>query len=121
MFSEIAEELARNGFEAEPFGSRSIAVKVSPAGIDAAQVEHMLTELLEQFSREEQSLNMDTDSHAYCRVDRLPRRHQGEHAARAEQNGMAACRTRQDRSSDDLPARPSGGIAVFDEGYSEGV
>ena len=60
VFSEIAEELAGNGFEAEPFGSRSIAVKVSPAGIDAAQVEHMLTELLEQFSREEQSLNMDT-------------------------------------------------------------
>jgi len=60
VFSEIADELAGNGFEAEPFGSRSIAVKVSPAGIDAAQVEHMLTELLEQFSREEQSLNMDT-------------------------------------------------------------
>ena len=59
VFSEISEELAANGFEAEPFGSRSIAVKVSPAGVDAAQVEHMLAELLEQFSREEQKLNMD--------------------------------------------------------------
>jgi DNA mismatch repair protein MutL len=60
VFSEISDELAANGFEAEPFGSRSIAVKVSPAGVDAAQVEHMLAELLEQFSREEQSLNMET-------------------------------------------------------------
>ena len=51
--------LLHNGFEAELFGSRSIAVKVSPAGVDASQVEHMLTELLEQFSREEQSLNME--------------------------------------------------------------
>ena len=30
VFSEIADELAHNGFEAEPFGSRSIAVKVAP-------------------------------------------------------------------------------------------
>jgi DNA mismatch repair protein MutL len=31
IFSDIAEELARNGFEAEPFGSRSVAVKVGRA------------------------------------------------------------------------------------------
>ena len=29
MFAEISEELNQNGFEAEPFGTRSIAVKVS--------------------------------------------------------------------------------------------
>jgi DNA mismatch repair protein MutL len=60
VFSEIADELAANGFEAEPFGSRSIAVKVSPAGVDAAQVEHLLKEILDQFAREDQSLNMET-------------------------------------------------------------
>src|SRR6202165_1965614 len=32
IFSDIAEELARNGFEAEPFGARSVAVKGAPAG-----------------------------------------------------------------------------------------
>ena len=59
VFSEIADELQHNGFEAEPFGARSVAVKVAPAGIDAAAVEHMLHELLDQISREEQSLNLE--------------------------------------------------------------
>ncbi len=59
VFSEIATELAHNGFEAEPFGSRSIAVKVAPAGVDAAQIEHMLSEVLEQLTREDQAINLE--------------------------------------------------------------
>src|SRR5579872_4916834 len=59
VFSEIAEELQHNGFEAEPFGARSVAVKVAPAGVDAGAVEKMLHELLDQISREEQSLNLE--------------------------------------------------------------
>jgi DNA mismatch repair protein MutL len=59
VFAEIADELQHNGFEAEPFGARSVAVKVAPAGVDAAAVEHMLHELLDQISREEQSLNLE--------------------------------------------------------------
>jgi DNA mismatch repair protein MutL len=59
VFAEIAEELNHNGFEAEPFGTRSVAVKVAPAGVESTQVEHMLQELLDQFSREEQALNLE--------------------------------------------------------------
>jgi DNA mismatch repair protein MutL len=59
VFTEIADELRGNGFDLEPFGSRTIAVKVSPAGVDAAQVEHMLHELLDQFASEEQALNLE--------------------------------------------------------------
>ncbi len=59
VFADIADELARNGFEVEPFGARSIAVKIAPAGVDAAAVEHMLHELLDQLSREEQALNLE--------------------------------------------------------------
>ena len=59
VFSEISDELARNGFEAEPFGARSVAVKVAPAGVDGPQVEHMLHELLEQLSHEDQKLNLE--------------------------------------------------------------
>jgi DNA mismatch repair protein MutL len=59
VFREISEELQHNGFEAEPFGARSVAVKVAPAGIEASAVERMLHELLDQFSREEQSLNLE--------------------------------------------------------------
>jgi DNA mismatch repair protein MutL len=59
IFTEIADELQHNGFEAEPFGARSVAVKVAPAGVDAGVVEKMLHELLDQISREEQSLNLE--------------------------------------------------------------
>ncbi len=59
VFSEIATELAHNGFEAEPFGTRSIAVKLAPAGVDAAQIEHMLNEVLEQLTREDQAINLE--------------------------------------------------------------
>jgi DNA mismatch repair protein MutL len=59
IFSDIAEELAHNGFEAEPFGARSVAVKIAPAGVDAAQIEHMLNEIFEQLTREEQAINLE--------------------------------------------------------------
>jgi DNA mismatch repair protein MutL len=59
VFAELSDELQKNGFEAEPFGARSIAVKVAPAGLQATEVEHMLHELLDQFSSEEQALNLE--------------------------------------------------------------
>jgi DNA mismatch repair protein MutL len=59
VFADIADELAKNGFEVEPFGARSIAVKIAPAGVDASAVDHMLHELLDQCSREEQALNLE--------------------------------------------------------------
>ena len=60
VFAEISDEFTHNGFEAEPFGSRSVAIKLAPAGVEASAIEHMLHELLDQFSREEQKLNMDS-------------------------------------------------------------
>ncbi len=59
VFAEISDELERNGFEVEPFGSRTIAVKTTAAGVTAGDVEHMLHEILDQFEREEQVLNLD--------------------------------------------------------------
>ena len=59
VFAEISDELNRNGFEVEPFGTRTIAIKTTAAGVPAAEVEHLLHEVLEQFEREEQSLNLD--------------------------------------------------------------
>jgi DNA mismatch repair protein MutL len=59
VFEEICDELNQNGFEAELFGTRSVAIKVAPAGVDAAQVEHMLHELFEQFAKEDQALNLE--------------------------------------------------------------
>jgi DNA mismatch repair protein MutL len=59
VFAEISDELTRNGFEVEPFGSRTIAVKTTAAGVSAADVEHLLHEILDQFEREEQVLNLE--------------------------------------------------------------
>jgi DNA mismatch repair protein MutL len=59
VFTEISEELQRNGFEVEPFGTRSVAVKVAPTGVEATQIEHMLQEVLDQLSREEQAVNLE--------------------------------------------------------------
>ena len=59
VFAEISDELTRNGFEVEPFGSRTIAVKTTAAGVTAADVEHLLHEILDQFEREEQVLNLE--------------------------------------------------------------
>jgi len=58
VFAEISEELQRSGFEAEPFGSRTIAVKTAPAGVQGNEVEHMLHEILEQFEREERAMDL---------------------------------------------------------------
>src|SRR5271166_6092595 len=59
VFAEISDELNRNGFEVEPFGSRTIAVKTTTAGVGAGDVEHLLHEILDQFECEERSLNLD--------------------------------------------------------------
>jgi DNA mismatch repair protein MutL len=59
VFTEISGELNQNGFEAEPFGARSVAIKAAPAGVEGPEIEKMLHELLDQFAREEQALNME--------------------------------------------------------------
>jgi len=46
-FARIAGELAAVGFEAEPFGRRTLAVKAVPAGLQADQAERVVSEILE--------------------------------------------------------------------------
>ncbi|UWZ86162.1 DNA mismatch repair endonuclease MutL [Occallatibacter riparius] len=50
VFAEIADELERNGFEVEPFGPQTLAVKAAPVGLDGTRLERMLTEVIEQSS-----------------------------------------------------------------------
>ena len=45
-FARLAEELERNGFEVEPFGPRTLAVKAAPVGLEGRELELMLGELL---------------------------------------------------------------------------
>jgi DNA mismatch repair protein MutL len=60
LFSEIAEELERNGFEAEPFGPHTIAVKATPMGLETTRLERMLMEVLEQAGDPTQAENLET-------------------------------------------------------------
>ncbi len=63
IFTEISDELQRNGFEVEAFGARTIAVKSAPSGVQADQLEKLLHELLEQFEREQQADNLEAVRH----------------------------------------------------------
>ena len=48
VFADIADELEKNGFEAEPFGPRTLAVKAAPVGLEGRELERMLAEVIEQ-------------------------------------------------------------------------
>ena len=56
-FASIAEELERNGFEAEPFGPRTLVVKATPVGLEGRELERMLEEVLAVTERERQVEN----------------------------------------------------------------
>ena len=48
VFARIAEELENNGFEVEPFGPQTLAVKAAPVGLESAELERMLAEVIDQ-------------------------------------------------------------------------
>jgi DNA mismatch repair protein MutL len=58
-FAEIAEELERNGFEAEPFGPRTLAIKAAPVGLEGHELEQMLEEVLTLPDRNQQTENSE--------------------------------------------------------------
>jgi len=58
-YARIAGELNACGFETEPFGQRTIAVKASPAGVSAADIEKVIFEILEIAEAELRSASLD--------------------------------------------------------------
>jgi DNA mismatch repair protein MutL len=58
-FAAIAGELESNGFEVEPFGPRTIAIKAAPAGLEGSELERMVVEVLEQADSLEQAENLE--------------------------------------------------------------
>jgi len=59
ILENIVPELAQNGFEVEPFGPKTIAVKTAPAILKAGGVEKLLHELLDGLERETQVMNIE--------------------------------------------------------------
>ncbi|MFN7994376.1 MAG: DNA mismatch repair endonuclease MutL [Bryobacteraceae bacterium] len=58
-YARIADELHAIGFETEPFGNRTIAIKAAPAAIGAADLEKVLTEVLETAEAELRGLSLE--------------------------------------------------------------
>ncbi|HEV2619731.1 MAG TPA: DNA mismatch repair endonuclease MutL [Acidobacteriaceae bacterium] len=61
-FAAIAQELDLNGFEAEPFGPNTLAIKAAPVGLEGRELERMLEEVLTVPEREQQTENAETRS-----------------------------------------------------------
>jgi DNA mismatch repair protein MutL len=58
-YARIAEELRASGFETEPFGNRTIAVKAAPASVGPQDLERILFEILEIAENEMRSASLD--------------------------------------------------------------
>jgi DNA mismatch repair protein MutL len=61
VFARIAEELESNGFEVEPFGPQTLAVKAAPVGLEGAALERMLAEVIEQSAGDSDELKQNED------------------------------------------------------------
>jgi len=58
-YARIAEELHASGFETEPFGNRTIAVKAAPSAVGPADLEKILFEILEITETELRGASLD--------------------------------------------------------------
>ncbi|HUY13677.1 MAG TPA: DNA mismatch repair endonuclease MutL [Terriglobia bacterium] len=58
-YREIGQELAANGFEVEPFGQRTLAIKTAPADIRAGDAERLLIEILDGIGPEARAISLE--------------------------------------------------------------
>ena len=58
-YARIADELTASGFETEPFGNRTIAVKAAPAAVAGPDLERILFEILETAEGEMRGASLD--------------------------------------------------------------
>ena len=65
-YARIADELNAYGFETEPFGQRTIAIKSSPAGVGPGDIEKIVFEILEIAESEFRSASLDEIRRSVC-------------------------------------------------------
>ena len=58
ILENILPELTACGFEVEPFGRKTIAIKAAPADLSGSDVQQLLSELLEGLERETQAVSL---------------------------------------------------------------
>jgi DNA mismatch repair protein MutL len=59
QYARIAEELETTGFETEPFGNRTIAIKAAPAAVSHGEIEKLVGEILEIAEGEFRHVSLD--------------------------------------------------------------
>jgi hypothetical protein len=113
-YARIADELQSIGFETEPFGARTIAVKAAPAAVPVSDLEKLIFRDPRD-GRRRDAWTVDGRYPAqHRRVDRLPRGDQNQYAAGSKQDGVAARRAGGNRLPHELPARQTYCAAVSD-------
>ncbi len=65
-YARIADELNLHGFETEPFGQRTIAIKATPAGVGPGDVERIVFEILEVAENELRSASLEEIRRNVC-------------------------------------------------------
>jgi DNA mismatch repair protein MutL len=65
-YARIAEELHASGFETEPFGNRTIAVKAAPAAVSPTELERILFEILEIADTELRGTSLEDLRRSIC-------------------------------------------------------
>lgn len=58
VFDAIEQEFRANGFDIEPFGNRTVAVKATPADLSPHEAENLIQEILDTPEREMRSLSL---------------------------------------------------------------
>ena len=61
LFAQIADELEQNGFEVEPFGPQTLAVKAAPIGLEGKALERMLSQVIEQAGEDMAKYDQNND------------------------------------------------------------
>jgi DNA mismatch repair protein MutL len=61
LFAQIADELEKNGFEVEPFGPQTLAVKAAPIGLEGKALERMLSQVIEQAGEDSAKYDQNHD------------------------------------------------------------
>jgi DNA mismatch repair protein MutL len=61
VFASIHDELEQNGFEVEPFGPHTLAVKAAPVELEGAELERILTEVIELSGDEAEKTKRNED------------------------------------------------------------
>ena len=120
-YQEIAEELAANGFEVEPFGQRTLAVKAAPADTRADDVGDLMREILDNARQEGRTVSLEilrnkiaasVSCHAAIKVN-MP-------LDKSKMDWLLQALAKTDVPHD-LPARAAHGPALWDEGFAKGV